>query len=343
MDLALPFCHLRGNFMSKTVALYAPAYDFIRERLDALGLDISIITYDKDGRLYRDGTEIAPEATEIDYVWMSNFISRDKAQKPVFGLMEKIKQIGVLQTFNAGLDDPVYGRISRKGTRICNSSAQAMAISEYLVGQVLNIYQPFQQQQQIQQSKKWAITPFREIWRTNWLIVGYGPIGRETARKVKAFGASTTVIRRSPETNELVDRAGTLEQIGDLVGDADVIVLACPLNAETRGFANAEFFAKVKKGAILLNIGRGLLIDDAALMTALDEERLETAVLDVFHSEPLPTDDPLWTHPKVRMTCHTSFAGGGGALRWLELFLDNLPRYVRGEALVNEVNPNDIA
>lgn len=328
--------------MTKSVALYAPAYDAFRGEIDALGLDLAVLTFDAGGKLYRDGTEIVPEETEVDYVWLSNFISRDKAQGPVFGLMERIKHIDVLQTFNAGLDTPVYGRIKQKGTRVCNSSAQAMAISEYLVGQVLNIFQPFQQQQQLQADKNWQITPFREIWRTNWLIVGYGPIGRETARKVKAFGASTTVIRRSPETNDLVDRAGTLADIGDHLGEADVIVLACPLNEQTRGFANKGFFAKVKEGAILLNIGRGLLIDDAALMAALDEGRLETAVLDVFHTEPLPVDDPLWSHPKVRMTCHTSFAGSGGALRWKELFLDNLPRYVRGEALINEVHPDDI-
>ena len=328
--------------MTKTVALYAPAYDAFRGEIDALGLDISVLTFDKDGKLYRGSDEIKAEETAVDYVWLSNFISRDKAQRPVFGLMERIKSIDVLQTFNAGLDDPVYGRIKQKGTRVCNSSAQAMAISEYLVGQVLNIFQPFEQQKQIQQDKTWQITPFREIWRTNWLIVGFGPIGQETARKVKAFGATTTVIRRSPETNELVDRAGTLETIGDHVGDADVIVLACPLNDQTRGFANKDFFAKVKEGAILLNIGRGLLIDDAALMAALDQGRLAQAVLDVFHTEPLPVDDPLWSHPKVRMTCHTSFAGGGGALRWKELFLDNLPRYVRGEAVLNEVHPDDI-
>ncbi len=328
--------------MTKTVALYAPAYDAIRERLDALGLDIAVLTFDAEGRLYRDGAEIAPEQTEVDYFWLSNFISRDKAQEPVFDLMLRIKSIDVLQTFNAGLDHPAYGRIKEKGTRVCNSSAQAMAISEYLVGQVLNLFQPFEQQRQIQAAKTWQITPFREIWRTNWLIVGFGPIGRETARKVKAFGASTTVIRRSPETNELVDRAGTLAEIGHFAGDADVIVLACPLNDQTRGFADADFFAYVKEGAILLNVGRGPLIDDAALMAALDEGRLATAVLDVFHTEPLPTDDPLWTHPKVRMTCHTSFAGSGGATRWMELFLDNLPRYVRDEPLINEVRPADI-
>ena len=328
--------------MTATVALYAPAYDDIRPRLDALTLDIAMLTFDKDGKLYRDGAEVAPEETAIDYVWLSNFISRDKAQEVVFDLLLRVKSISVLQTFNAGLDHPFYGKIKPKGTRVCNSSAQAMAISEYLVGQVLNIFQPFEQQRQLQEAKTWKITPFREIWRTNWLIVGYGPIGQETARKVKAFGASTTVIRRSPETNELVDQAGMLADIGQYLPEADVIVLACPLNAETRGFANQEFFSKVKEGAILLNIGRGLLIDDTALMAALDEGRLATAVLDVFHTEPLPADDKLWTHPKIRATSHTSFAGGGGATRWKELFLDNLQRFVQGEALVNEVNPNDI-
>jgi phosphoglycerate dehydrogenase-like enzyme len=329
--------------MTKTVALYAPAYDFIRSRLDALGLDIAVLTYDKDGKLYRDGGDIAPEATEIDYVWLSNFISRDKAQRPVFGLMERIKRIEVLQTFNAGLDDPVYGRISRKGTRICNSSAQAVAISEYVFGQLLAIYQPIHTQRAQQAEKKWAVTPFREIWRTNWLILGFGPIGREVAKKAKAFGASTTVLRRSPATGDTVDLAGTLADLNRFAPEADVVVVACPLNDQTRGKLGADFFAALKPGAILLNIARGPIIDDAALIAALDSGAVETAVLDVFHTEPLPADDPLWSHPKVRLTPHTSFAGSGGALRWTELFLDNFPRYVRGEALLNEVSPNDIA
>jgi phosphoglycerate dehydrogenase-like enzyme len=119
----------------------------------------------------------------------------------------------------------------------------------------------------------------------------------------------------------------------------DVIVLACPLNAETRGLAGNQFFSKVKKGAILVNIARGGLIDDAALLASLDAGRLEHAVLDVFHEEPLPVANPFWTHPKVRMTSHTSFAGSGVRERWDNLFLDNIARFVRGEKLVNEVDP----
>ncbi|HKK30976.1 MAG TPA: D-2-hydroxyacid dehydrogenase [Alphaproteobacteria bacterium] len=328
--------------MASTVALYEPAYEQIRPRLEALGLDIAVLTFDQQGRLFRDGAEVAPEQTDVDYLWLSNFISRDKAQEPVFDLVLRLKSIGVLQTFNAGLDHPVYKKIAAKGARICNSSAQAVAISEYVFAQMLNLFHPLDRQREQQRDRVWQVTPFREIWRTHWLIVGFGPIGREVATKVKAFGGSTAVVRRSPETGPLVDKAGTLADLPELTPEADVIVLACPLNDQTRGFADASFFSGVKEGAILVNIARGGLIDDAALITALDNGRLAHAVLDVFHEEPLPADNPLWQHPKVRVTPHTSFAGNGGAVRWQQLFLDNLPRFVRGEALVNEVAPDDI-
>ena len=183
---------------------------------------------------------------------------------------------------------------------------------------------------------------FREISRTNWLIVGYGPIGQEVARRAKAFGATTTVVRRSPATGELVDRAGTLADLPKFLPDADVVVLACPLNTATRGMAGADFFAAMKPDAVLVNIARGALIDDAAMMAALDAGKFDTAVLDVFHTEPLPADDPLWAHPKIRITSHTSFSGSGVRQRWDDLFVDNLPRFARGEPMRNVVNPDDI-
>ena len=102
-----------------------------------------------------------------------------------------------------------------------------------------------------------------------------------------------------------------MADLPSVLPDIDVIVLACPLNDTTRGFADKAFFDAVKPGAVLVNIARGGLIDDAALIEALDSDRLAAATLDVFHTEPLPTDDPLWSHPKVNMTCHTSFSGSG--------------------------------
>ena len=177
----------------------------------------------------------------------------------------------------------------------------------------------------------------------NWLIVGFGPIGQEVARRVKAFGATTTIIRRTPAPSPLADMVGTMADLPGLAGKADVIVLACSLNASTRGFADAAFFTKVKTGALLVNIARGALIDDAALIAALDQGQVATAVLDVFHQEPLPPANPLWTHPQVRVTSHTSFAGSGVRGRWDQLFLDNIQRFVKGDTLLNEVDPKDLA
>jgi phosphoglycerate dehydrogenase-like enzyme len=102
------------------------------------------------------------------------------------------------------------------------------------------------------------------------------------------------------------------------------------------------FFTSVKEGAILVNIARGALIEDSAMIAALDRGQLAGAALDVFDPEPLPMDNPLWDHPKVRLTAHTSFGGDGTRLRWDELFFDNIPRYVRGETLLHEVSPADI-
>jgi phosphoglycerate dehydrogenase-like enzyme len=194
-----------------------------------------------------------------------------------------------------------------------------------------------------QAAKVWARTPFREISRTKWVIFGYGPIGREVATRAKAFGADISVIRRKPSADAIVDRAGTMADMAAMLADADVVVLACPLNGETRGFANARFFAALKPGAVLVNIARGGLIDDGALIEALDTGRVSFAILDVFAQEPLPTSDPYWSHPRVRLTPHTSFSGSGVNRRWEDLFIDNIGRFVAGEPLANEVAPADIA
>jgi phosphoglycerate dehydrogenase-like enzyme len=328
--------------MSITVAMYDKSFQHIGDRLAALGLDIVVHTFDKEGKFLIDGVARAPGELAVDYFWLSSHVNADDAKDSAFAAALACKSVGVLQTFNAGLDDPVYKKIAARGTRIVNSSAQAVAIAEYVMAHVLSLVHPIDLQRKQQAAKHWAITPFRELSRMNWLIVGYGPIGQAIAKRVKAFEATTTVIRRSPQLSCLVDQAGTMADLGRFLPAADVIVLACSLTDETRGFADESFFAAVKQGALLVNIARGALIDDSAMLAALDEGRLAAAVLDVFHTEPLPQDDPLWSHPQVRLTPHTSFAGDGGRGRWDQLFLDNLSRFVNGKTLVSEVDPKDI-
>lgn len=118
--------------------------------------------------------------------------------------------------------------------------------------------------------------------------------------------------------------------------------MACALNDETRDLANAGFFAAMKPGSILINIGRGGLLDEDALRASLDADRPGHAVLDVFKTEPLPADSLIWDHPKVRVTPHASNRGALTGARGEALFLENLGRYLRCEPLLNLVNPADI-
>ena len=328
--------------MTVLVGLFQAGYARLKSRIDNMGLDIDIATFDETGSFDLDGIKKPASEVALDYLWLSPDVAGGILGKLPFEVALACKKIDVLQTFNAGLDNPAYKQLSDRGIRICNSSAQSVAIAEYVMAHALSLIHPINAQRAHQARKEWKRTPFREVANTKWLIIGFGPIGTETAKRAKAFGASIDVIRRSPEISELVDRAGTMANLKKFLPDADVVVLACPLNDETRKFAGDEFFGAVKEGAILINIARGALINDAAMIAALNRGQLAAAALDVFDPEPLPMDNPLWDHPKVRVTAHTSFCGDGTSLRWDELFFDNLPRYVRGEPLLHEVNPADI-
>ncbi len=328
--------------MPITIAMYDKSLHHIGSRLEALGLDINVVTFDKAGRFTSNGAVVAAQDLDIDFMWLSSHITADGFQEAAFDLVLGCHSVKVLQTFNAGLDDPFYRTLTQRGTRICNSSAQGVAIAEFVMAQVLALVHPIERQRALQAQKKWEITPYREISQTHWLIVGFGAIGREIATRVKAFGATTAVVRRTPETSALADHVGTLADLKHLLPAADIVVLACSLNEETRGLVDAEFFAALKPGAILVNIARGALIEDRALIAALEEGLVANAILDVFATEPLPEASPFWSHPKVRLTSHTSFAGSGVRARWDQLFLDTIVCFANGRALPNEVNPRDL-
>jgi phosphoglycerate dehydrogenase-like enzyme len=322
--------------------MYEKSYEHIQGPLAALGLDLDVYTFDTAGKFSVRGKVVPRQQLDVDYCWLSTHLNADGFRDQAFDYLLECKRIGVLQTFNAGLDHPFYKRLSNTGTRICNSSAQGVAIAEYVLAQVLAILQPIELQRRLQAERRWQITPFRELSQTNWLIVGFGPIGQQLAKRLKAFDAKVSVVRRSVQPSPLVDAVAPMSDLPRMLRSADVVVLACALNDATRGLADDAFFRHVKPNALFVNIARGALVDDRALLAALDDGRLEAAVLDVFHQEPLPIESTLWTHPKVRLTSHTSFAGNGGRARWDRLFLDNIVRAAKGEPLINEVAKRDI-
>jgi phosphoglycerate dehydrogenase-like enzyme len=124
--------------------------------------------------------------------------------------------------------------------------------------------------------------------------------------------------------------------VGEL-GAADVVVLAAPATPETTDLVDATFLAAMKPGSLLVNVARGSLVDEAALIRSLDDGHLAAAVLDVFRTEPLPEEHPFWSHPSIRITPHNAAGGAGRFGRQAELFSDNLGRYLSGRPLQHEV------
>jgi phosphoglycerate dehydrogenase-like enzyme len=175
-----------------------------------------------------------------------------------------------------------------------------------------------------------------------WLIVGFGAIGQAVAERARGFGAEVTGVRRSGGGHPLADHMGTLSEVKSSLADVDVVVLAAPLNDATRGLAGEGFFAAMKPGSMLVNVGRGDLVDEAALLAALERGAPEFAALDVFHDEPLPADSPFWDHPRVALSPHASSFGDGQAARNDAIFIENLRRRLAGDPLLYEADPRDL-
>jgi phosphoglycerate dehydrogenase-like enzyme len=308
----------------------------VGDRLRALAPDLDIVTLGPDGALSRDEAQVDPEL-----FWLS--LDAFGA-----GLGHFFKHIGQgsrgrwVQTFNAGLDNPVFRILFEKGLRVSKSSAQAPPIAEYVVAHGISLLHPIAAQQAAQDEQVWRRVPFTEIGSSHWLLVGFGNIGHEIAKRVRGFGAQITAVRRSVQPDPLADRMATQADLLDLLPQADVVVLACALTDETRDMADAAFFAAMKPGAILINIGRGELVVEDDLRAALDAGRPGFAVLDVFRTEPLPAGSWQWTHPQVRVTAHASNAGDGTLRRGDELFLENLRRFLADESLLNEASPAEV-
>ncbi|MGN6797363.1 MAG: D-2-hydroxyacid dehydrogenase [Gaiellaceae bacterium] len=172
---------------------------------------------------------------------------------------------------------------------------------------------------------RWAHYPVDEARGTTVLIAGFGEIGREVARLAQAFGMEVISTRRNEgDLDELLPRA-------------DSIVITLPLTAETRGMFDRRRIALMKQGAILVNIGRGPVMDEEALIDALRSGHLRGAALDVYATEPLPTDSPLWDLDNVILSPHTAAQSVHENERIVDLFIENLRRYLAGEELRSRI------
>jgi phosphoglycerate dehydrogenase-like enzyme len=316
------------------------AFARVEPRLKALAPDLYLTLATAKG-FERGGQDIPADQVDPDIAWLSLDSMREGFFPAYVNHVAKTTKTRFVQSFLAGLDHPAFKQIIGKGVRLSKSSAQAIPIAEYVTGQAFSLLLPMEAQRAAQAKNEWARTPYREIGETRWTIVGFGSIGPEIAKRIKPFGAHLTVVRRQADKG-VADAIVPLSEIGKVLPETDVVVLAAALNDQTRKFANDAFFEKMKKGAILINIARGALIDSDALKRGLDRDQPAHAVLDVFEQEPLPGDNWMWKHPKVRVTAHTSPHGSGTVRRGDELFLENFRRYLKGEPVLNEASKAEV-
>jgi phosphoglycerate dehydrogenase-like enzyme len=323
------------------IMLYQATYDRIKDRISASIPTISAVIMDDDGQLIRNGGFIEPGEAKPEVAFAcSDLYSRGPSRDFMLFLLVS-ESVRWIQSGAAGFDHPVFKALVEKGIRLTNTNASAKTIAEFVVASVLCRLQPFTERFESQRRKEWNRIEFQELSSKKWLIIGLGNIGQEIAKRAAAFDCHITGVRRSPTGAEPADVMVLPRQIPDVLPDADVVVLSAALNDQTKQLVDQSFLRAMKPTSILVNIARGSLIDERALLESLDQGKPACAILDVFETEPLPSDSPFWTHSRVQVTAHCSAHSPEKRARGDAVFLDNLQRYIAGKNLDFEVSLSD--
>lgn len=322
--------------------IFEPTYRRLRAEIDAAAADVELLLMAPDGGLSLNGAPVSVDEAQPSAAWFSQDLFASPGARDFWIASLKSHGLKWAQSSAAGYDHPVFADLVRKGAKLTTSHGQAVGMAEYVIAGVLDHFQRGPARRASQAEAAWARHAFREVNGTTWLIIGYGAIGQGVARTARALGATTVGVRRDQSAHESADRIISLAGVPDLLPEADVVVLSVPLTAETRHLVDAGFLAAMKAGSVLVNVGRGGLVDEAALLAALEAGKPEHAVLDVFETEPLPADSPFWRHPRVALTPHAAGISNGATARNEALFIENLRRFAAGEPLLNEARPEDV-
>jgi D-2-hydroxyacid dehydrogenase (NADP+) len=272
----------------------------------------------------------------VEVAFFSGDLYPERVREFVLALRDA-RQLRWLHSFSAGVDNPWFQSLRARGVRLTTSSgANAVPIAQTVMLYLLALSRDLARWSDAQRRHAWETHAMVDLQDLMLGVVGLGPIGLEVARLGAALRMRVVGVRRTPRGDEPCE-TWPMARLDELLAQADALVLALPLSDETKQLLDASRLARMKRGAWLVNVGRGGLVDEAALVRALQSDQVGGAGLDVFEVEPLPPESPLWSLPNVIVTPHNSGDSPGNLHRATAIFVDNLARYGRGDALRNEV------
>lgn len=300
----------------------------LREPVCRIAPEWDIVPLGPDGELTEplDGAEVL----FLRWGWSPETIRR---------LLARIPHLRWVHSISAGVDHLLFPELRDSDILLTNASGVfSIPIAETVMAYILAVVKRLPEFWARQREHRWEKLPLRELRGLTVGIVGLGDIGTEVARLCRAFGMHVLGLRRHPTPSDVADEVLPPDRRDELLSRSDFVVIAVPLTAKTRGMIGKAELAAMKADAWLINISRGAIVQEEALVEALRKGRIGGACLDVFAEEPLPAENPLWDMPNVLITPHQSWSSPHIEEREVDLFLENLRRYVAGEPLLNVVD-----
>ena len=285
-----------------------------------------------DARFYTSVEEMLELAPHAEIGWFDL-----EKKEPMLAAIRGAKKLKWLNSIYAGLDFLPFDLLRERGTIVTNGAGiNALTIAEYVVMGMLTVAKGYREVVRAQDRHEWLLDSpgKRELAGSKALLLGYGAIGKLIETRLAAFDVAVTKVRRSPGPETLGP-----DQWRARLGEFDWVILAVPATPETDAMIGATELAAMKSDAVLLNIARGAVVDQAALIAALTERRIAAAFLDVTTPEPLPADSPLWNLPNAHITMHLSGRAQDKMFqRAAERFVTNLHRWGRSEPVEPRFN-----
>lgn len=292
---------------------------------DRLGDDVLVRPVFTTGQL-----RAALPDSDVAFVWDFRSTRLREAWTPA----SRVRWVHVA---SAGVEPLLFPEL--RGVTLTNSRGVFdAAIAEFVLGAILAFAKDLPQTLDLQRAGVWQHRETRLVAGATVLVVGAGSIGRSVARLVRAVGCAVVGVARTAREDAHFDRVVSMADLDGELAAADYVVVTAPLTEQTAGLFDERTLAGAKPGAVLVNVGRGGIVDEAALLAALESGRLRGAALDVFAEEPLPAGHPFWTRRDVLVSPHMcgDFIGYRDVL--VDIFVDNLHRWCSGGELRNVVD-----